>query len=73
VRHGGGWEYFVLKGGRRVLRSDKPELLLEVNETNMRQCGVSSEQLMAELDDLGYRYITTINEGNMAFSARSQS
>jgi FkbM family methyltransferase len=68
-----GWEYFVLKGGRRVLRRDKPELLLEVNETTMRQCGVSREQLMAELDDLGYRYITTINEENMAFSARPAS
>jgi FkbM family methyltransferase len=66
-----GWEYFVLKGGRRVLRRDKPELLLEVNETNMRQCGVSYEQLRAELDDLGYRHVATIDGENMAFSARS--
>ncbi len=66
-----GWEYFVVKGGRRVLRRDKPELLLEVNETNMRQCGVLYEQLRAELEDLGYRHVATIDGENMAFSARS--
>ena len=65
-----GWEYFVLLGGRSVLRRDRPELLLEVNDTNMAQCGVARGTLLALLAELGYRYVETIDGENMAFSAR---
>ena len=64
-----GWEYFVLKGGRRVLARDRPELLIEVNDDNMRQCGVTRTQLFDELAGLGYRHVQTIDGENMAFSA----
>jgi len=64
-----GWEYFVLKGGRGVLARDRPELLIEVNDDNMRQCGVTRAQLFDELADLGYRHVQTIDGENMAFSA----
>lgn len=63
-----GWEYFVLKGGRRVLARDRPELLIEVNDDNMQQCGVTRAQLFDELADLGYRHVRTIDGENMAFS-----
>ena len=65
-----GWEYFVLLGGRAVLARDRPELLLEVNDDNIRQCGVTREALLALLAELGYRYVATIDGENMAFSAR---
>ena len=64
-----GWEYFVLLGGLTVLRRDRPELVLEVNDTNMQQCGVTRAALMALVSDLGYRYVATIDDENMAFSA----
>ena len=65
-----GWEYFVLLGGRSVLRRDRPELLLEVNDANMTQCGVARGTLLALLAELGYRHVETIDGENMAFSAR---
>ena len=66
-----GWEYFVLLGGREVLRRDRPELLLEVNDTNMQQCGVTRAALMALLAELGYTYVATIDGENMAFTPRA--
>jgi hypothetical protein len=65
-----GWEYFILLGGRAVLRRDRPELLLEVNDENMRQCGVTRGALLALLAELGYAHVATIDGENMAFSAR---
>jgi FkbM family methyltransferase len=65
-----GWEYFVLLGGRAVLLRDRPELLLEVNDVNMQQCGLTREKLFALLAELGYRYVATIDGENVAFSAR---
>jgi FkbM family methyltransferase len=65
-----GWEYFILLGGREVLRRDRPELLLEVNDENMRQCGVARDALFALLAELGYSHVATIDGENMAFSAR---
>ena len=65
-----GWEYFILLGGRAVLRRDRPELLLEVNDENMRQCGVTRGALLALLAELGYSHVATIDGENMAFSAR---
>ena len=64
-----GWEYFALLGGLTVLRRDRPELLLEVNDTNMQQCGVTRAALMALVSDLGYRQVATIDDENMAFCA----
>jgi hypothetical protein len=58
----------VLKGARAVLLRDKPELLLEVNDTNMRQCGVTRAQLLGELAALGYRHVATLDGENYAFS-----
>ncbi len=63
-----GWEYFVLKGGRAVLERDKPELLLEMCEVNMRQCGVTQTQLEDLLSALGYRHVASFGDENAAFS-----
>jgi FkbM family methyltransferase len=65
-----GWEYFILLGGRAVLRRDRPEMLLEVNDENMRQCSVTREALFALIAELGYSHVATIDGENMAFSAR---
>lgn len=63
-----GWEYFVLHGGRAVLARDKPELLLEWYEPNMRQCGVAEAQVAECLRALGYRRVATMDLENVAFS-----
>ena len=68
-----GWEYFVLKGGMAVLQRDKPELLLEMCEPNMRQRGVTEEQVTELLGGLGYRRVACFDGENAAFSCEAPS
>ena len=65
-----GWEYFVLQGGQNVLRRDKPELLLEVHEENMKQCGVTIEKFFEQIHSLGYIHKGIIDRENFIFSAK---
>ena len=52
-----GGEFAILHGGLQTLRTYKPVLQLEWNLTNMRQAGVSEDQLATLLDSLGYKQI----------------
>ena len=49
-----GWELNVLKGGVETIKKWSPELFLEVNETNLNQCGTSKSELMMFINNLGY-------------------
>lgn len=51
-----GWELFILKGGKEAIARHKPLILMEFNETNMRQCGVSETEVCAFLKELGYEW-----------------
>ena len=63
-----GWEYFMLQGAKNVLLRDKPVLLLEVNEDNMRQCGVTMEQFFEQLNMYGYVHKDIIDGENFVFA-----
>jgi FkbM family methyltransferase len=63
-----GWEYFVLKGGKEVLRRDRPELMLEVNPINMDQCQVTRYKLDELLSELGYNQQRVIDGENYVFT-----
>lgn len=49
-----GWEYFVLLGGKNVIKQYHPIILIESNEINAKQCGISCECVFDLLKELGY-------------------
>lgn len=51
-----GSEYYILRGAQKLIERDHPIILMEYNETNMRQCGVSKDDLDALLRTLGYSW-----------------
>jgi hypothetical protein len=51
-----GWELFVLRGGRAMITKDKPTILMEFNNTNMEQCRVNPNDVLALLQELGYEW-----------------
>ncbi len=59
-----GYEYFILQGGESILKKWKPQIFLEVNPSNMKQCGLEVETLETYLKSLGYKKINEINGEN---------
>lgn len=57
-----GWEYNILKGGEKTIKTFKPIIQLEYNETNMRQCNIKPEQLLNYINELGYKQHNLIDE-----------
>lgn len=49
-----GWEYYVLLGAIKTIKTQQPALFLEYDEKNMRQANVNPEQLNTLLDELAY-------------------
>lgn len=62
-----GWEYFVLRGGLKVIERDHPALFLEVNETNMNQCGISLSSFISLINNLGYSPEKRLDDENISF------
>jgi FkbM family methyltransferase len=67
-----GGEYAILKGGINTLRTYKPMIQLEWNLTNMRQTGVTEDQLSELLDSLGYKQIGCEDEERL-FSCTNEN
>lgn len=63
-----GWEYHVLKGAERTIRKWKPELFLEVNGENMKQCSVQENELLDFLTSMGYKKVRVIDNENVHFT-----
>lgn len=63
-----GWELNVLKGAEESIRKWKPELFIEVNGTNLEQCGLCEEELTDFIKSLGYRKVRCIDDENVHFS-----
>ena len=61
-----GSEYFIIRGGVNVLKRDKPDLLITLNET---ECNLASKEMFDLLDRLGYKQTCTIDH-NILFSAK---
>ena len=57
-----GWEYHILKGGEKTIKTYKPIIQLEYNETNMKQCDIKPEQLLNYINELGYKQHNLIGE-----------
>lgn len=51
-----GYELKILKGGEETIKTNKPVLILEVNEYALTQAGTSRSELFEYLDKLGYIY-----------------
>jgi len=50
-----GFEYFILKGALNTIKTYKPIIQLEWNETNMKQCNVSKNMLYDIFNQLDYK------------------
>jgi len=57
-----GYEYFILKGGEQTIKTYKPIIQLEFNETNMRQCNLYPKELYNYIMELGYKVYNLTNE-----------
>ena len=62
-----GYEYFIIKGGEKTLNKYHPELFLEVNETNCKQCGVTKEILLDLLSSMNYEIVNIKQNENYHF------
>ena len=51
-----GYELKILKGGEETIKTNKPVLVLEVNEYALEQHGTSRTELFEYLDKIGYIY-----------------
>ena len=51
-----GYELHVLKGSERVLREDRPHIMLELHPEQIARLGGSVGGLVGHLADLGYQF-----------------
>jgi len=62
-----GWEYNILKGGRKTIEEYKPIIQLEWVKENMKQCSIDERDLMDILNSWGYKehtFWSRFNAGN---------
>lgn len=57
-----GSELNILRGARTIIERDHPVILMEYNEINMRQCGVTREEVDAFLLEMGYAWALVSTE-----------
>ena len=58
-----GFEYKVLDGGRRFLKTHQPILFIELDDNNLREQGDSAVKLLNLLQDCGYIRFIKANSG----------
>ncbi len=51
-----GSELYILRGARKMIMRDHPIILMEYNETNMKQCGICKEDVDTFLRAMGYQW-----------------
>jgi FkbM family methyltransferase len=51
-----GWEFYILRGAANLIMRDHPIILMEHNETNMKQCHVLKKDLEGFLQAMGYEW-----------------
>ena len=59
-----GWEPNVLLGAKKTIERWKPELFLEINDINLKQCNSSEEVMFNLLDELNYDIVSIIDREN---------
>lgn len=65
-----GWELNILKGGKKTLEKWSPEIMLEVCDLNLKQCGTSREELIDYLESIGYKLVSIKDGENYHYSKR---
>lgn len=56
-----GHEYFVLKGGLETLDKMKPDIICEINDSNMRQCGTTISDFGNFINSIGYSIVRQLS------------
>lgn len=51
-----GAELLILRGAKNMLLRDHPVIVMEYNETNMKQCGITKNEVDAFLIEMGYAW-----------------
>ncbi len=51
-----GFEHRVITGGLETLRNHKPVIFIEVANENLMENGTSADELLKEIESLGYRF-----------------
>jgi FkbM family methyltransferase len=49
-----GYEYNILKGGKKIISKCKPIIFMEHNLTNMKQCNNTEQQIIDIINDFDY-------------------
>ena len=58
-----GYEYYILKGGEKTIKKNKPIIQLEYNIINMKQCNIISEELINYINnELEYKIYNLTGE-----------
>ncbi len=57
-----GAELLILRGAKKMLLRDHPTIVMEFNETNMKQCGVHKADIETFLHEVGYTWKLISNE-----------
>lgn len=57
-----GSELNILRGARGIIERDHPIMLMEYNETNMKQCGVHKHEVDEFLTEMGYTWTLISSE-----------
>ena len=58
-----GWEYNILKGGIKTINKYKPQIQIEYNEYNMKQCNIDPNELLNFIkNELNYIIVNKIDE-----------
>jgi len=66
-----GWEPYILEGGINTIKAFKPDIFIEVNDTNLRQCNKTRDDLLNILETYNYKYISRVDDENFHFTYRN--
>ena len=57
-----GYEYYILKGGKEIIKKYKPIIQIEYNITNMKQCNVTEDMINILIQEIEYKFISISQE-----------
>lgn len=57
-----GSELYILRGAVKMIMRDHPVILMEYNETNMKQCGILKQDVDNFLTEMGYEWALISSE-----------
>jgi FkbM family methyltransferase len=68
-----GWEPYIMKGGKNTIAKWHPEIFLEVNEINLKQCNMKKDDITNLLEGYGYMLVNVIDDENYHYSRRHKN